>query len=199
MNNFTRNFAPGSTSRPDAAGSRPSTNTSGPTNNPGHPGNEIPSSNTHSSNTQGSQPGSDNRLELPRHERTHDNLMRQDERQPGPRMPYTDIGSSDLNPLGGGFPSQGGGMTVGPDHPMFRQGGAGRGGFGPGIPGGPEMLPRGAVPPGARFDPIGPFGQMPGPARPAPRGGPGGNNGFFSGEPNPDTDGPPNSSWNYYM
>ena len=46
---------------------------------------------------------------------------------------------------------------------------------------GPELLPPGAVPPGARFDPISPFngitrpplrpGQMPPPNRPLPRSG----------------------------
>lgn len=53
---------------------------------------------------------------------------------------------------------------------------------------------RGAVPPGARFDPIGPFGNLPGrgigprPGR-GPRGGPRG--GFFSGEPDNDELPPP--------
>jgi len=45
-------------------------------------------------------------------------------------------------------------MIVGPNHPIFGQR-APRGG---GIYGGPQPLPRGSVPPGARFDPIGPFG-----------------------------------------
>ncbi|KAK3832756.1 MAG: PI31 proteasome regulator N-terminal-domain-containing protein [Linnemannia gamsii] len=92
--------------------------------------------------------------------------------------PY-EIGRSDLDPFGGriggglggiGGPGGfggiggiggggGGGMIVGPNHPMFRRpppgGGIGGGG---GIYGGPQPLPRGSVPPGARFDPIGPFG-----------------------------------------
>ncbi|KAJ3064753.1 hypothetical protein HDU98_011873 [Podochytrium sp. JEL0797] len=98
------------------------------------------------------------------------------------------VGDVDLDPFaaapgmmypqrGGGFggmhPS--GGMFVGPDHPMFGGGGAGGvgrpgygGGGGSGIFGGPgAILPPGAVPPNARFDPIGPFG-------PRPIGGPGG-------------------------
>lgn len=103
------------------------------------------------------------------------------------------IGDADLDPFTaspglvrppGGL-GAGGGMFVGPDHPMF--GGAGRGGgledpsrgggWGGGIPAGPggERLPPGAVPPGARFDPIMPPG-IPGPRGPAisPRGGFGG-------------------------
>ena len=98
----------------------------------------------------------------------------------GGRNPFS-IGHSDLDPFGGrigggiggiggiggpggfggGFGggiggSSGGGMIVGPNHPMFRRPpGAGSGG---GIYGGPQPLPRGSVPPGARFDPIGPFG-----------------------------------------
>ncbi|KAJ1898241.1 hypothetical protein LPJ66_002877 [Kickxella alabastrina] len=113
--------------------------------------------------------------------------------------PRVNVGGDDLNPLGPVFGgpmgidggNRGGGMVVGPDHPMFRQGG----GRGPILPGSPETLPPGAVPPGARFDPIGPFGRMQGPGR-----GPGsGGNNFFSGEPNPDVGRPPDSSWNYYM
>ncbi|KAF9358944.1 hypothetical protein BGX26_000550 [Mortierella sp. AD094] len=86
-----------------------------------------------------------------------------------------EIGRSDLDPFGGrlgggiggggGFGggiggSTGGGMIVGPNHPMFRRppGGVGGIGGGGGIYGGPQPLPRGSVPPGARFDPIGPFG-----------------------------------------
>ncbi|KAF9152468.1 hypothetical protein BG015_005230 [Linnemannia schmuckeri] len=86
--------------------------------------------------------------------------------------PY-EIGRSDLDPFGGriggglggiggpgGFGGIGGigggsgdGMIVGPGHPMFR-----RPPGGGGIYGGPQPLPRGSVPLGARFDPIGPFG-----------------------------------------
>ncbi|KAF9968880.1 hypothetical protein BGZ70_000024 [Mortierella alpina] len=94
----------------------------------------------------------------------------------GGRSPF-EIGHSDLDPFGGriggglggfggvgGFGggiggSTGGGMVVGPNHPMFRRPppGGGNGGDS-GIFGGPQPLPRGSVPPGARFDPIGPFG-----------------------------------------
>ncbi|GJJ69132.1 proteasome inhibitor subunit 1 (PI31) [Entomortierella parvispora] len=91
----------------------------------------------------------------------------------GGRNPFN-IGGSDLDPFGGrlgggiggggigGFGggiggSTGGGMIVGPNHPMFRRPPPGGGGGG-GIYGGPQPLPRGSVPPGARFDPIGPFG-----------------------------------------
>ncbi|CAG8468535.1 12466_t:CDS:10 [Ambispora gerdemannii] len=123
--------------------------------------------------------------------------------QPDYGMPYGrfdnpfSVGRDDLDPLGsnpiigpprfggygppplGGFgPSRGGGMFVGPDHPMFdpRRFGGGRE-----PPGGPQTLPRGAVPPGARFDPIGPFGR-----------------GYFSGEPDPDDEPPPGYS-NMFM
>ncbi|KAJ2866086.1 hypothetical protein GGH94_001791 [Coemansia aciculifera] len=125
------------------------------------------------------------------------------------------VGRDDLNPLGHPFGrdmGEGGGMVVGPGHPMFRQGSEGsRGGddFGrPGLFGGPQTLPPGSVPTGARFDPIGPFGQMPGPARPQggfpgrqgpPPRGSGGPGRLFSGEPDPDAAEPPNSDWNYYM
>ncbi|KAF9982646.1 hypothetical protein BGZ75_005901 [Mortierella antarctica] len=94
----------------------------------------------------------------------------------GGRSPF-EIGRSDLDPFGGriggglggfggvgGFGGgigggTGGGMIVGPNHPMFRRPppGGGNGGDS-GIFGGPQPLPRGSVPPGARFDPIGPFG-----------------------------------------
>lgn len=83
------------------------------------------------------------------------------------------IGSRDLDPLGGGIPGfpgmrpggigDGGGMFMGPDHPLFRErfgpdnGMGGMGGGGDGRRwGGDGWLPQGAVPPGARFDPIGP-------------------------------------------
>lgn len=68
--------------------------------------------------------------------------------------------------IGGGLGGEGG-MMVGPNHPLFRerfgQGGVGAegiggvgGGGGRGLWGGDGWLPHGAVPPGARFDPIGP-------------------------------------------
>ncbi|KAM0755560.1 hypothetical protein T439DRAFT_351335 [Meredithblackwellia eburnea MCA 4105] len=93
----------------------------------------------------------------------------------GVRDPFN-IGRSDLDPLGGrspqfpGFPGTagpsfgggiggggGGGMFMGPDHPLFRErfGDGGRGGSS-GVWGGDGFLPQGAVPPGARFDPVGP-------------------------------------------
>ncbi|KAI8601387.1 PI31 proteasome regulator N-terminal-domain-containing protein [Dissophora ornata] len=95
----------------------------------------------------------------------------------GGRSPF-EIGRSDLDPFGGrigggiggiggmgGFGggiggSTGGGMYVGPNHPMFRRPSPGGVGGGSGIYGGPQPLPRGSVPPGARFDPIGPFGPV---------------------------------------
>ncbi|KAF9366827.1 hypothetical protein BGX34_006096 [Mortierella sp. NVP85] len=133
----------------------------------------------------------------------------------GGRNPLS-IGHSDLDPFGGrigggiggiGSPggfgggfgggiggSSGGGMVVGPNHPMFRRPpGAGSGG---GIYGGPQPLPRGSVPPGARFDPIGPFGPGHGSApgagtahRPPP--GQGRGRTTFPGEPDNDEAPPP--------
>ncbi|KND03978.1 hypothetical protein, variant [Spizellomyces punctatus DAOM BR117] len=103
-----------------------------------------------------------------------------------PRGPYS-VGDVDLDPLGvapglippsrfpggymgGGGMHPGGGMFVGPDHPMFTGGGGGvpR----PGPYAGPDgsRLPPGAVPPGARFDPITPFGPAPGSGPRGPRG-----------------------------
>ncbi|KAJ1569136.1 hypothetical protein HK096_004086 [Nowakowskiella sp. JEL0078] len=85
--------------------------------------------------------------------------------------PYS-IGDADLDPfaaapgLPGRFPLMGGGgMFVGPNHPMF--GGVGRP-FGPGLPGPNHPF-------GARYDPIGPLGGYEGP-RPGwrPSRGPGG-------------------------
>lgn len=92
--------------------------------------------------------------------------------------PY-DIGRSDLLPLGGmggtfagplgggiGGAGMGGGngMFMGRDHPLFRDRFVNDGGVGGGEPqggagrlwGGDGFLPPGAVPPGARFDPVGP-------------------------------------------
>lgn len=77
-------------------------------------------------------------------------------------------------------------MVVGPDHPMF-----GRGQNDPRHPQAEGRLPFGAVPPGARFDPIGPFGPMaPGPGRRG-RGRGGRGEGMFSGEPDNDMFMPP--------
>ncbi|CDS12680.1 hypothetical protein LRAMOSA04866 [Lichtheimia ramosa] len=103
-----------------------------------------------------------------------------------PGNPFS-VGRSDLEPMGGGIrmPGSGGGMFVGPEHPMFR---ARRDEHESPFSGeGPQRLPRGAVPPGARFDPITPTGG--GNMRP-PRGPRGG---FFSGEPDNDELPPPGS------
>ncbi|GAN06194.1 conserved hypothetical protein [Mucor ambiguus] len=109
---------------------------------------------------------------------------------------YPDVGGSDLNPLrgtGGGLrmPGSGGGMFVGPDHPIFGSRGGSSLDDPSGLFGGPQSLPRGSVPPGARFDPIGPFGSMP--ARPSGNR-PGGRSdprGLHSGEPDNDELQPP--------
>ncbi|KAG0348909.1 hypothetical protein BG004_003741 [Podila humilis] len=96
----------------------------------------------------------------------------------GSHNPFN-IGRDDLDPFGGrlggagGFGggiggSSGGGMIVGPNHPMFRRPPSGGNSGGGGIYGGPQPLPRGSVPPGARFDPIGPFGSGHGSAGNAP-------------------------------
>lgn len=129
-----------------------------------------------------------------------------------------EIGRNDLdpipNPFAGKSPIQplnpGGGMYVGPNHPIFGQGRQ-PGGTGPQGPwGGDGFLPPMGAPPGARFDPVGPFGPMGGggagiggfPGRGGgarPYGGP------FSGEPDNDEFLPPrfggggNSHDNMYM
>ncbi|ORZ40684.1 PI31 proteasome regulator N-terminal-domain-containing protein [Catenaria anguillulae PL171] len=122
------------------------------------------------------------------------------------------IGHSDLDPLGGMPPlgptpfggrgpapgmgpfsggDTGGGSIMGPGHPLFTGGvpaGPGR------YWGGDGLLPPGAVPPGARFDPIGPqvgpFGG-PGGVRPRPPPGRGGMPNTFPGEPDFDELPPP--------
>ncbi|OMH83062.1 hypothetical protein AX774_g1955 [Zancudomyces culisetae] len=81
---------------------------------------------------------------------------------------------------------EGGGSIVGPNHPIFGPRGQRHDSVGSGIPGGPQTLPRGAVPPGARFDPIVPFGNIPGIRKPGNRGG------TFSGDPDKDEFMPPN-------
>lgn len=79
------------------------------------------------------------------------------------RSRYADplsIGRSDLDPLGSFAPPGSGGMIFDP-FPLSRPP------PGLGVPGG--LLPRGAVPPGARFDPIGPdVRPIPPPRRPPP-------------------------------
>ncbi|KAJ1943909.1 hypothetical protein FBU59_002761 [Linderina macrospora] len=99
----------------------------------------------------------------------------------GPGNPL-EIGRSDLDPLGGRLndPASGG-MFVGPGHSIF----GGNQSREDRIPAGPSFLPPGAVPAGARFDPISPFGDTPRPARPGPSfggrsGGSGGGPGGFS-------------------
>eukprot|EP00911_Craspedida_sp_UC1_P000176 UC1_evm1s138 len=69
-----------------------------------------------------------------------------------PRNPLA-IGQDDLQPPSLADPSRGGGMIVGPDHPLFddrRGGGFGGGGGG--------AIPPPGHPPGARWDPVGPVG-----------------------------------------
>ncbi|PIA17818.1 hypothetical protein COEREDRAFT_7012 [Coemansia reversa NRRL 1564] len=117
------------------------------------------------------------------------------------RVGPTSVGGDDLNPMGltrGDFGE--GSMLVGPEHPMFTQGGERSRDDDSALSGGPPLLPRDAVPPGARFDPIVPPGAMPpglGRGRGSGRGGGAGGNRFFSGGPDPDAGGPPDSSWNY--
>ena len=126
----------------------------------------------------------------PRPARPHYPEHDPDEAYPSPLAPRRDpliIGDRDLDPLGrggfgppplfGGIPGRlpggddGGGMIVGPNHPMFRDRfQQPQGGFGPG---------GGMVPPGARFDPVNPFsgpGAFGTPGRPGGNGplGPGG-------------------------
>lgn len=154
------------------------------------------------------------------------------EKQPPLHQPYElpnrqnnplEVGRSDLdpipNPFAGRSPIQplnpGGGMYVGPGHPIFGGGQQpGAGGRPTGPWGGDGFLPPMGAPPGARFDPVGPFGRgggggfgggmggFPGggpPGRGGPRGGP------FSGEPDNDEFLPPrfgggsNSHDNMYM
>ncbi|KAK9898085.1 hypothetical protein P389DRAFT_65582 [Cystobasidium minutum MCA 4210] len=91
-------------------------------------------------------------------------------RPPGYGQNPLEIGRSDLDPLGGQvgrLPGAGGdGMLVGPNHPLFNRersqenplgGGAGQAGQ-RGPWGGDGFLPPLGAPPGARFDPITPFG-----------------------------------------
>ncbi|CAH8848159.1 unnamed protein product [Trichobilharzia szidati] len=74
------------------------------------------------------------------------------ETRPSAGNPFADYGRSDLDPLSSiGGPSGGGGMILDPRR-MIPDGRIGGGSFF----GGPDVLPPGAVPPGARFDPFGP-------------------------------------------
>lgn len=92
----------------------------------------------------------------------------------------------------------GGGMTVGPDHPMF----GGHGGINPSNPAMPQhRFPPGSIPPGARFDPVSPFGPQSGPAFPGRGNGRGngrGSNMPFSGDPDNDELMPPGAENMYY-
>ncbi|VDP90119.1 unnamed protein product [Echinostoma caproni] len=73
-----------------------------------------------------------------------------------PDYPFPDYGRSDLDPIGG--LAGRGGMILDPRRPFLGGGAFGGGGS---FLGGPDVLPPGAVPPGARFDPFGP-GVVPG-------------------------------------
>ncbi|CAH8495032.1 unnamed protein product [Schistosoma turkestanicum] len=84
--------------------------------------------------------------------------------RPSVGTPLSDYGRSDLDPLASiGGPSRGGGMILDPRR-IIPDSGLGSGSF----LGGPDVLPPGAVPPGARFDP---FGPGVGPLRPHPSSG----------------------------
>lgn len=93
---------------------------------------------------------------------------------------YPDIGRADLDPFGGGF-----GMDPASSGMIFRPNFSG--GVGPHF-GGPGSLPRGSVPPGARFDPFGPGVVRPRPPRGGPR----------FGEPDPDHAAPPGADDMYF-
>ena len=82
-------------------------------------------------------------------------------------------------------------MYVGPDHPMFAGRGGGRGQAGPW--GGDGYLPPLGAPPGARFDPVGPFGRggFPGGGFPGAGRGRGRPPGAFGGDPDNDEFFPP--------
>jgi len=121
------------------------------------------------------------------------------------------IGRRDLDPLPAhpnpfgppplfGGPSGGDGMFVGPDHPIFsdrftpgRGGGIGGRGQHEGPWGGDGFLPPMGAPPGARFDPVGPFGSPlgQGPGRGGPFRGQGGPSGTGIGGPDNDEFMPP--------
>ncbi|CAG8613372.1 10592_t:CDS:2 [Diversispora eburnea] len=119
------------------------------------------------------------------------------------------VGRDDLNPLGVnpmgiprfggsdipsfGRPNRGGGMLMGPDHPIFDR--RGNSHDNNDIYGGPQTLPRGAVPPGARFDPIGPFSSQPQPRRGSRRGG----RGYIGDEPDNDELPPPPGYTDMFM
>jgi len=77
------------------------------------------------------------------------------------RNPIPNPGNFDLDPFNSMGPAAGGGLMVGPNNPIFNNiGGDTDLEPGSGFYGGPTSLPFGAVPDGARFDPIGPFGNQ---------------------------------------
>jgi hypothetical protein len=148
------------------------------------PGYEDESNSSSTTTTASTRPSNPNAATQPRNFRSTDDPT------------YPDVGGSDLNPLGGvgsgglRLPGSGGGMFVGPNHPIFGNPGSSSLDDPSGLFGGPQPLPRGSVPPGARFDPIGPFGSLPvrpsgnRPGRRDPRG-------PHSGEPDNDELQPP--------
>jgi len=75
-----------------------------------------------------------------------------------PMMPNP--GNFDLDPFNSMGPSAGGGLIMGPNNPIFNNIGGDDDLESGGFYGGPTTLPFGAVPAGARFDPIGPFGNQ---------------------------------------
>ncbi|XP_071804395.1 proteasome inhibitor PI31 subunit-like [Asterias amurensis] len=139
---------------------------------------DVPSSSTSSGQTLRDT----RRQENPRGREEGTDPLRMPSRQPyrdtrpdwgQPSNPFV-VGEGDLDPFSGAPP----GMLMDPR----RQGFPGGYGGGLGMPGG--RLPRGAVPPGARFDPIGPLdpdGRVP---NPDPQG-------RYRGEPDPDNERPP--------
>lgn len=106
------------------------------------------------------------------------------DREPFPRNPFAPPSL---------FPgSEGDGMFVGPNHPIFGAGPGGPGGLrGSGPWGGDGFLPPIGAPPGARFDPVGPgLGPFPGGSLPPFGGGPGRGHGNMR-DPDPDEFMPP--------
>jgi len=79
-------------------------------------------------------------------------------RRNNPMMPNP--GNFDLDPFNSMGPSGGGGLIMGPNNPIFNNIGGDNDLESGGFYGGPSFLPPGAVPDGARFDPIGPFGNQ---------------------------------------
>ncbi|KAJ1981568.1 hypothetical protein H4R35_000662 [Dimargaris xerosporica] len=81
--------------------------------------------------------------------------------------PSVQVGDADKDPLGAWrdpSAAEGGGMLMGPGHPAFRVSEPADTPRSDAPFARPTRLPPGAVPPGARFDPIGPFDPSAGPA-----------------------------------